>query len=392
MFPELLRNLENDQERSLGIAEQAFMKKVYSEVAVAVKRQLSSVKFYRGEEISEGKLSMLSKAPLTNSGCESNLSDMTYDVVRSAGSFTKMQTISNKNVIRKNKVFDSTRWKRMSREEKVAKWKWARSSIQGKRVREIGRTYFEKVKAAKALSSAEKERKKKKKRAKALKLLEQCKAWNGPVTKGSVGELEKLDEYQLLIEVRYLRTTIAPDIREKRKEGNKFVKFSKEELVFQIRNAIKLTAENTVDIGNLLSCVLGLEVETKNEHGQPNQVEVVPRQVVIEGGEKESQKTEPGSSERENLMNSESQEQNLRDPLPPGLVGQFSGPLDELKVGVVISVGNESMLQLYESKRYGFVPALTAPEPIENWLLLEEIEDFQYVQYPSMPSIVFLKF
>ena len=52
----------------------------------------------------------------------------------------------------------------MSREEKVAKWKWTRNSIQAKRVREIGREYFEKVKTAKAVSSSEKERKKKEKR------------------------------------------------------------------------------------------------------------------------------------------------------------------------------------------------------------------------------------
>ena len=151
MFPELLRGLENVQENSLGNAEQAFMRKVYSEVAVAAGSwQLSSMKFYRGEENKEEKLSKLSNEPLTNSACKSNLSDMTYDAVRNAGSF-----------IRKNKVFGYNRWKEISGEEKVAKWKWARKSTQAKRVREIGRVYFAKVKAAKALSSIGKEREKK---------------------------------------------------------------------------------------------------------------------------------------------------------------------------------------------------------------------------------------
>ena len=76
MFPELLRDLEYVQEGNLGNAEQAFMKKVYSEVAVAVNRQQSSMKFYLGEVINEEKLSKLSKAPLTNSACEFNLSNI----------------------------------------------------------------------------------------------------------------------------------------------------------------------------------------------------------------------------------------------------------------------------------------------------------------------------
>ena len=48
----------------------------------------------------------------------------------------------------------------------------------------------------------------------------------------NLDDLERLDRHQLLIEVRYLTATIAPDIREKKKEGNKCVKFIKEELVF----------------------------------------------------------------------------------------------------------------------------------------------------------------
>ena len=75
-----------------------------------------------------------------------------------------------------------------------------------------------------------------------------------------------------------------------------------------------------------------------------------------------------------------------------GLVGQFSGPLDEVKVGVVISVGMENMLQIYENKRYGFVPAFKLPEPLNEWTLLEEIKDYQYVQYLSKPKMIFLKF
>ena len=74
----------------------------------------------------------------------------------------------------------------------------------------------------------------------------------------------------------------------------------------------------------------------------------------------------PGPSDREIPMQNETHEQTSKDPLPLGLVGQFSGPSDEVMVGVEISAGKENRLQLYESKMYGFVPSLTAPEPIEN--------------------------
>ena len=77
---------------------------------------------------------------------------------------------------------------------------------------------------------------------------------------------------------------------------------------------------------------------------------------------------------------------------PVGLVGQFSGPLDELSVGVVIAVGNENLLQLYESKRYGFIPAEKEAQPLSEWTLVEEIEQYQYVNYPFRPEMIFLKF
>ena len=141
-----------------------------------------------------------------------------------------------------------------------------------------------------------------------LELLEQCKTWNGPVTMDSLEDLERLDEHQLLIEVRYLRATIAPDIREKRKEGNKFVKFTKEELVFQIKNAIKPTAESAVDVESLLSCVMGLDVETRNNQVSLSQGEAVSEQVLTEGAEKELQVAEPRPGDRENPMQNETHE------------------------------------------------------------------------------------
>ena len=305
---------------------------------------------------------------------------MTYDMVRSAGSDTKMQTFNNKNIIRKNKLFDSSRWNKMSMEEKSAKWKVARSSSQAKKVRQIGTMYMDKVRAMKAVCLAGKEQTKKKKRERALALLEKCKAWGGPVTENIIGELGKLTADQLLVEVRYLRATVVPNIREKRKEGEKFVKFNKEELSYQIQNSIRPTTDVSVDVENLISHSLGLNNGNESrDHTDEESKELkhLPENLTVE---------------TENTKNENNEESTSTSSLPVGLIGQFSGPFNEVRIGVVISVGKENMLQVYESKRYGFVPALTEPEAIQDWKLLEEINEYEYVQYPTRPDMIFLKF
>ena len=72
--------------------------------------------------------------------------------------------------------------------------------------------------------------------------------------------------------MRYLRATVAPNVKEKRKEGNKFVKFNKEQLIFQLRNSIKPTSDNDVDVENLLSRAfsLGEGVEAEQKQNELN--------------------------------------------------------------------------------------------------------------------------
>ena len=118
LSPDLLRKLDDASDSKSGIDE--MKKKVFSEVKVAVERQIATVKFYsEPENMSEEKRIKIGYTPLTNSGCESNLGDLTYDVTRSAGSDTKMNTFSNKNMIRKNKVFESKKWKKISAKREV---------------------------------------------------------------------------------------------------------------------------------------------------------------------------------------------------------------------------------------------------------------------------------
>ena len=81
-IPELRRNLEYIHDTDIGSTGNAFLKKVREEVTKEVIRQLSSMKFYTDEEMDEEKQEKLPRAPLSNSGCESNFGDMTYDMVR----------------------------------------------------------------------------------------------------------------------------------------------------------------------------------------------------------------------------------------------------------------------------------------------------------------------
>ena len=218
------------------------------------------------------------------------------------------------------------------------------------------------LKATKALSLLEREKKKSDKKTKALKLLEECKAWGGPVTEETLDKLQNLDEVQLTKEVTYQRITVAPNIREKRKEGNKFVRFHKEQMIYQIKNAIKPKPDYRNDVGNLLNNVFGLQCE--------GQMVDVPRYNMAS-----EDSTDPSPS-----------------TFPPGLVLQFSGPLEEIAVRVVVSVDSSVMLQLYESKRYAYIPALTDLQSFKEWTLVEKISEYNYVTYPSKPELIFLKF
>ena len=91
-----------------------------------------------------------------------------------------------------------------------------------------------------------------------MKLLEQCKAHGGPLTANSddMKKLESLSEKQLLLEVSYIRCTLDPTIKQKRKVAGKFEKFSTEELKLQIKNC--LLPEETVgsDLESLLMDIL----------------------------------------------------------------------------------------------------------------------------------------
>ncbi len=72
--------------------------------------------------------------------------------------------------------------------------------------------------------------------------MEKCKEDYGPITPNSIQMMTKPTENQLLSEIAYLRVTIAPDIKQKRRVKNDngqftFEKFSNPKIQQSIKNS-----------------------------------------------------------------------------------------------------------------------------------------------------------
>ena len=88
---------------------------------------------------------------------------------------------------------------------------------------------------------------------KILESLEKCKAHGGPLTPGDISKLDELTDEQIILEAKYLKKTVASNIRLKHKEGKKMIDFSPEEIKQQIRDVFKLSLEKPqLDVDSLL--------------------------------------------------------------------------------------------------------------------------------------------
>ena len=127
--------------------------------------------------------------------------------------------------------------------------------------RKIKKDFLGTVKQSKILASRKKELFIRKKCEKAMSILTKFKKHGGPISVGDLNLLDRLDEKSLLLEISYLRATIAPNIRQQRRvklpDGKfKFLKFSISELKMSIRNAIKPENNLQDDVDTLLKSVL----------------------------------------------------------------------------------------------------------------------------------------
>ena len=266
-------------------------------------------------------------------GCESQFAELDNYVKKFGGTAT-VSTLSNKHVIKKNRFSESENWKILTLEEKKSKFAWARASSQDKKVALLQKEWIGKVKDAKN----RKETKKKKRNERSLLLLEKCKEHSGPVTMNTTAMLEGFSEPQLLLEVRYLRSTIAPNIRERVKVDKKFRKLCQAELKSEILKVIKPES----DVTSLDSLFLSLFPDC-----------------------------EAGNDTIENSTEGSAAIAETGTHL--GLAGLWLGPLQEKCVGVVVARGVADLLQLYSKGRHGYYADGDALE-LEDWSLVEALE------------------
>ena len=161
--------------------------------------------------------------------------------------------------------------------------------------------------------------------------LEACKAHGGPITEEDLPKLDSFTYEQLVIEVGYLKKTIAPQLRFKRKVDGRFVNFTAKQLRQQLKDAIKPMNDSSCCLQALLQTALN--EDTVNESPQMKECEA-----------------------------------------EPGTHGLWCGPLDEVAFGVLLDAHT---LQKYKERRFGYVPD-GLPERVEEWTLTKAISDSQF--------------
>ena len=120
-------------------------------------------------------------------------------------------------------------------------------------------------------------------------------------------------------------------------ENGKFQTFSKAELLSQIKNALNPENDLISDVSTLLQGAY--------------QIRDADTSAVVELPSEDSAMT-------------------------AGMVGWWTNSLGVQQVGVVLD--NES-IQMYTCKRFGYSP-FGLPASLDSWDLVEEIEDFYYIQ------------
>ena len=232
---------------------------VLDEVVDTVQRQLEEMRyFYEEESITEETETKLKHAP--NLGAETKFAKLNNRLMVSGGT-TSIDTLSRKDIVATNALLVDSSFTELSSDEKKKRWKWGRASENVKVARKLNKDLLKTIETNKRLALEKKKELKKKNAAKALRTLEKCKDHNGPITTRNIDILQNLTVNELLCEVAYLRNTIAPNIHQMRRvkgeDGKyKMEKFTKEELITGIKNAVQPETEAGHDIKKLLKQVL----------------------------------------------------------------------------------------------------------------------------------------
>ena len=179
--------------------------------------------------------------------------------VKYSGGSAPVHTISDKQVVAQNKYFLSSDFDTADKTEE--QFKWAQTSAEAKLATDLQRQFLEQVREVKMVAVKAKESVKFRKFATTMKTLELVNQYWGPVTADCLQHLDTLTEEQIISEVKYLKLTVAPDLKLKKrmKDPNnnrfKFVKLPREQLIRSIQGVVKPEAESGSDLDVLLAGV-----------------------------------------------------------------------------------------------------------------------------------------
>ena len=224
-FSKILNSLD-DKTKTNREGTSNLIGKAAGSIRDAIRHQLDMIYFFTADEPEDVKNAPRPPPPPPLTNCEGVFSGLCNDCKRAGGS-TSLQTISNKNIITSNKLYK--KWE-MIEDNMRRNFKWARGSPQAKEVRRLEKEFYSNVNAVSDEAMEAKRRTKENKTMKTIKNLEDCKDHGGPLTAKDIDRIDKLTNEQIMLEAKYLKKNVAPNIRFKRKDGKKFVHFTIQEI------------------------------------------------------------------------------------------------------------------------------------------------------------------
>ena len=177
-----------------------------------------------------------------------------------------------------------------------------------------------------------------------------------PLTSKDIDRIDELTDEQVLLEAKYLKKTISPNLRLKYKEGKKFINFTIDEIKRQIRDVIQ---PSSLDDG-------ALHLEKLLEKVYP------AFEPDIAMGDNDDESAKMDTSEN-------------NSGIAVGTLGFWKGPLDESKMGVLLE---PETLQTYKKSGFGMVPD-GLPKDANQWKLETVIYDFGLEQRGDKLYLVF---
>ena len=108
LFPKLLDDLSTMSVKKARMSGSELLEcQAASSISEGMRKQLKYMDFYRDDiDLSQEVLDRIDDAPLTNSGSESNFAQLDLECRRGSGQ-TKLQTISDRHIVKANKYFES---------------------------------------------------------------------------------------------------------------------------------------------------------------------------------------------------------------------------------------------------------------------------------------------